>query len=159
MRASQAGIDLIKRYEQFRSKPYDNDGTAGNTTIAYGHLLHPGRINHSISEERYKNGISRIEGESLLRGDLVTAEREVNESVLVQLTQGQFDALVSLAFNVHPGEFKHSTLIKLLNRGDYVGALNRFGEWVRVKVRSGKYETSRGLEQRRRDEEELFRCQ
>jgi lysozyme len=156
MRASQAGIDLIKAYEQFRGKLYDNDGTAGNTTIGWGHLLHPGRINHSSSEERFKNGITKIEAENLLRGDLATMEGEVNSSVHVPVTQGQFDALVSLAFNVHPGEFKRSRLIKMLNRGDYIGALKQFGDWVKVKVRSGKYETSRGLEERRHDEEEMF---
>jgi lysozyme len=156
MRASSAGIDLIKGYEHFRSKPYDNDGTAGNTTVGYGHLLHPGIINHSSSEKKFENGITKAEAENLLRGDLATAEGEVNSSVHVPVTQGQFDALVSLAFNVHPGEFRNSTLIKILNRGDYIGALKQFAEWVRVKARSGKYETSRGLEARRTREEEMF---
>ncbi len=93
----------------------------------------------------------------MLRGDLATVEDEVNSSVHVPVTQGQFDALVSLAFNVPRGEFRRSTLIKMLNGGHYIGALKQFGDWVRVKARSGKYETSRGLEERRRGEEELFR--
>jgi lysozyme len=157
MRASQSGIDLIKRYEQFRSKLYDNDGTAGNTTVGWGRLVHSGRINGSKSEEKFKDGITKIEAEHLLREDLATAESEVNSSVHVSLAQGQFDALVSLAFNVHRGEFMNSTLVMLLNKGNYLGALKQFSEWVRVKARSGRYETSRGLEERRRDEEELFR--
>ncbi len=107
LRASQAGIDLIKRYEGFSDTLYDRDGSAGNTTIGWGHLVHPGRINHSNSEEKFNNGVSKTEGESLLRGDLGTAEGEVNSSVHVPVTQGQFDALVSLAFNVRPGEFRN----------------------------------------------------
>jgi GH24 family phage-related lysozyme (muramidase) len=49
-----------------------------------------------------------------------------------------------------------STLLKLINRGDYIGALRQFDRWVRVEIRSGNFETSRGLQDRRRSEEELF---
>ena len=156
MRASQSGIDLINRYEQFSATLYDHDGTAGNTTIGWGHLVHSGNINQSSSEEKFKNGITKIEAENLLRGDLVTAEGEVNSSVRVPVAQGQFDALVSLAFNLRRREFMSSTLLKLINRGDYIGALRQFDRWVRVEIRSGNFETSRGLQDRRRSEEELF---
>jgi len=72
------------------------------------------------------NGISRSQAARLLRGDLSQAEDAVNRDVQIPLTQNQFDALVSLAYNLGVGAFRGLTLLLLLNNGDYKGAAAEF---------------------------------
>ncbi|KQD16250.1 lysozyme [Acinetobacter baumannii] len=67
------------------------------------------------------------------------------------LTQNQFDALVSLAYNIGSGAFKGSTLLKLLNKGDYKGAADQFLVWNKA---GGK--VMKGLVRRREAERALF---
>lgn len=73
--------------------------------------------------------ISKSKSRELLRSDLRRFENAINECVLVPLLQHQFDALVSLTFNIGEGAFRRSTLVKLLNNGDYKGAANQFLAW------------------------------
>ncbi len=159
MRASQSMIDQIKRTEGLRLHLYDNDG-AGNTTIGYGHLVHLGRINGSEPEE-FKNGITGARADDLFREDLGKAEKPINDLVGVPLTQHQFDALVSLVFNIGSDNFKDSTLLKMLNggssrhTGDYLGAAGQFRVWRDVRI-NGHLQSSPGLKSRRREEETLF---
>lgn len=121
MQTSQRGIDLIKRHEGFSATPYLCP--AGVWTWGYGHTMSMG--------ERQRGGmITRGEAESLLRGDLTTAENAVNRLVTVPLTQGQFDALVSFTFNLGQGALMRSTLLRLLNSGDYANAAAQFKKWV-----------------------------
>jgi lysozyme len=127
MRASQRGIELIKKYEKLPDHPYDRDG-GGNTTIGFGHLIHRGMIDHGTSEQRFEHGVTHFEAERILRDDLRTAERDIDAHVRVPLTQNQFDALASLVFNIGP-QFDGSTLLRLLNLGDYFEAADRFAEW------------------------------
>jgi len=150
MRASRRGIDLIESYEQFLDHSYDKDG-GGNTTIGFGHLIHRGMINHGPSEHRFEHGIGRSEGERILREDLYTAESEINRRVRVPLTQNQFDALASLVFNIG-SQFDSSTLLKLLNNGDYLKAADRFNDW-----HYSRHKPVSGLPSRRSEESKLFR--
>ncbi|MBN6711118.1 lysozyme [Haemophilus haemoglobinophilus] len=73
--------------------------------------------------------ITQAKSREILRADLARFEKAVNDGVEMPLLQHQFDALVSLAFNIGEGAFKRSTLVKLLNRGDYKGAANQFLAW------------------------------
>jgi lysozyme len=50
--------------------------------------------------------------------------------VKVPLKQGQYDALVSFTYNEGAGKFQSSTLLKMLNAGNYAGAAGQFGAWV-----------------------------
>ncbi|HVN63893.1 MAG TPA: lysozyme, partial [Candidatus Binataceae bacterium] len=94
--------------------------------------------------------------EQIFRGDLNRdAEEPVNCSVEVPLAQNQFDALVSLAFNIGENCFKHSTLLKFLNFGDYLGAGKQFCVWDEVRVR-GSLRVCSDLERRRKAEQEMF---
>lgn len=95
----------------------------GKKTIGYGHLLRPGE------EERYCAGITREEARDLLIRDLAIYERAVRDAVKVPLEQHQFDALVSLCFNVGVGEFTTSVMVARLNAGDFDGAAERFAVW------------------------------
>lgn len=141
MQISQAGLDLIREFEGFR--PFAYKDTAGLWTIGIGHKLRPG--------ERYPRGITEAQGEALLEQDAGTAEADVNRLVKVALTQSRFDALADFAYNLGGGALEHSTLLRLLNEGDYAGAANQFPLWDHA---GGK--VSDGLLRRREAERTLF---
>lgn len=139
MRTSAVGINLIKRWEGFRSKAYLCP--ANVWTIGYGHT----------KTAKAGQVISELQAKSLLIRDLAEYEQAVNELVTVPLTQNQFDALVSFAFNVGTGAFSRSTLLRVLNRGEYEKVASQFGRWV-----NGGGRKLPGLVNRRREERELF---
>lgn len=133
-------VDVIKKHEGLRLEAYlptPNDVW----TIGYGHT-------HTTTKGMR---ITEAQAEKLLYRDLAWAEDAVNDFVSVPLTQDQFDALVSFVFNVGAGAFVKSTLLRLLNSGDYKGAAQQFLRWNRQK---GK--VLNGLTRRRQEEMELF---
>lgn len=138
-RISQKGIEHIKRWEGLRTNAYKCP--ANVWTIGYGHTktAKPGMM------------ISHLEAEELLRKDLKRFEDAVRRLVRVPLNQGQFDALVSFAFNVGTEAFRRSTLLRLLNEGKYNTAALQFHRWVYA---GGK--KLPGLIRRRNDEHGLF---
>jgi lysozyme len=138
-------LSLIKEFEGLRLHVYSDP--AGLPTIGYGHLLRPG--------EAFPDGISNEQAEQLLMRDVQWAEDAVNKHVSVQLSQYQFDALVSFTFNVGGNAFAGSTLLKLLNSGDYAGAADQLLRWNKAKV-NGKLQELAGLSRRRQRERELF---
>lgn len=140
MEISQAGLDSIKKHEGLRLRAYRD--AVGIWTIGYGHTgpeVQPGME------------ITEAEAESILREDVMQAESCIEEHVAVDLTQGQFDALCSFIFNLGCGAFERSTLLRLLNEGDYAGAAQQFGRWVNA---GGK--PLPGLVKRRGDELAMF---
>ena len=140
MRTSVAGRRAIQAFEGFRSTPYRDAG--GKLSIGFGHLIKPAE---SFSR------ISYGEAEDLLSQDLRSAENAVNWLVTAPLTQNQFDALVSLVFNIGSGNFAKSTLLKFLNAGDYAQAAGQFARWSLVDGRRLS-----GLVKRREAETQLF---
>ncbi len=86
-----------------------------------------------------------------LAQDLKKFESAVNTAVKVPINQNQFDALVSLTYNIGIGAFKDSTLLKKLNVKDYKGAAEQFPRWNR-----GGGRVLNGLVKRRKIEMELF---
>ena len=140
MRVSEAGIALIKEFEGVRLEAYLCP--AGIWTIGVGSTgpdVVPGLV---ITEE---------EAETRLRRDLRRFERCVTGCVAVPVTQSQFDALVSLAFNIGCAAFRKSTLVRKLNDGDDVSAAQEFIRWNRA----GGVPLA-GLTRRRQSEMELF---
>jgi lysozyme len=107
MHLSSAGLDLLKKSEGFRDRIYAD--VAGFRTIGFGHRLAP--------SEAYPTGITLPQGESILAHDLAIAEAAVERLVKVQLTQGQFDALVDFVFNLGAGRLATSKLLSYLNDG------------------------------------------
>lgn len=148
MRTSDAGIAAIKAHEGLRLEAYKDPGSATGLPITIGHGS-TRRMDGSpwILGDR----ITEAEAEALLRRDLEASERAVAELVTVPLNQAQFDALVSFVFNVGAGAFKSSTMLRLLNAGDYQGAAAQFGRWV---YNDGQ--VLAGLERRRAAERALF---
>jgi len=140
VKTSSKGLELIKEFEGCRLTAYNC--ASGVLTIGYGHTG-PDVFNGQ--------SISMDEAESLLVQDLHRFERAVREVVTVPLTQNQFDALVSFTFNVGAGALSSSTLLRLLNAGDYEGAAGQFSRWV-----NGANGPLPGLVRRRAAEQALF---
>jgi GH24 family phage-related lysozyme (muramidase) len=79
-------------------------------TIGYGHL-----ITSELEFAKYKNGINETKALALLNKDVAASVLAVNESLKVSVTQTEFDAAVSLAFNIGNPSFKISSALKLMN--------------------------------------------
>lgn len=103
MRISQKGIDLIKSFEGFRSEAYICPG--GVVTIGYGHTDGV-NIGDTITKE---------EAEELLTTEVNEFASAVNKCISVELTQNQFDALVSLCYNIGKTGFFNSPVRRLVN--------------------------------------------
>ena len=108
---------------------------AGLPTIGVGHLLtqdelSSGKIIIDSEEVRYGEGLTEAQIIALLGQDLDRFETCVTNSAQVDLTQNQFDALVSFAFNVGITAFRNSTLLKRLNQGNYDEVPNQMRRWV-----------------------------
>lgn len=144
MTVSAKGIDLICSFEGLRLTAYD-DGV-GIWTIGFGTIKYPNGV-------RVKRGdtCTLEQAKSYMKHDLIEFEHTVNSLVKVPLNQNQFDALVSLTYNIGSGAFKSSTLLKKLNLSDYKGAADQFDVWVNA---GGK--RMQGLANRRAKEKSLF---
>ena len=140
MRTSKKGIELIKRFEGLRLKVYKD--AVGLPTIGYGHLIKSGEVFDVISEEQ---------AEQLLKKDLKIFEEHLIKVVKIPLEPHQFDALVSLAFNIGCGAFSKSTLLKYLNQRLLTKAADEILRWNKA---GGK--VLKGLDTRRKHERTLF---
>ena len=139
MNTSQNGIDLIKHFEGCELYAYKCQ--AGVWTIGYGHTkdVEPGM---QITEDDAHN---------MLVEELNEYETYVNTLVSGPLNQNQFDALVSWVYNLGGGNLKASTLLKVLNSGDYEGVPAQIMRWNKA---GGK--VLEGLTRRRQAEADLF---
>lgn len=144
MHVSPSGVDLICNFEGLRLKAYD-DGV-GVWTIGFGTTKYPNGI-----RVRKGDTCTLDQAKAYMQNDLKSFEQTVNNTVKVPLNQNQFDALVSLAYNIGSTAFKNSTLVKRLNEGNYNAAANQFNVWVNA---GGK--RMQGLVNRRAAERTLF---
>lgn len=141
---SDAGLALLCEFEGKRLVAYD-DGV-GVWSIGFGTTVYP-------DGARVKPGdrCTEIQARTYMLQDLKKFETVVRQSVHIQLSQNQFDALVSLAYNIGPTAFRHSTLVKKLNAEDIKGAADQFDVWIYA---GGK--PMQGLIRRRIKEKHLF---
>jgi GH24 family phage-related lysozyme (muramidase) len=139
MKINDAGLKLIKSFEGLHLNAYLC--SAGIWTIGYGHTRNA--VEGSV--------ITELEAEKLLLEDLQDAQSAVDSLVTVELNANQYSALVSFIFNVGFGAFFESTLLKMLNDGDYQGAADQLLRWDKV----GKQKVP-GLTRRRVLERRLF---
>ena len=145
---SDEGLEFIASFEGIRLKLYND--VANNATIGIGHLVHAGPINGSESAE-FAAGISHERALALLKQDASSAASGVRQAVQVKLTQGQFDALVSFAFNVGVGALQQSTLLKELNNANFADVPAQLARWDHA----GNAQLA-ALSRRRQAEGELF---
>ncbi len=144
MHISPSGIDLICNFEGKRLTAYD-DGV-GVWTIGFGTTVYPNGI-------KVKKGdtCTEAQAKAYMAHDLKKFASAVNNAVTVPLNQNQFDALVSLAYNIGTGAFSKSTLVKKLNANDYRSAADQFDVWVNAGDKR-----MQGLVNRRAKEKALF---
>ncbi len=143
MQLSPGGIHYITNIESFRGVVYLDQG--GKPTIGFGHLIQAG--------EDFSKGITYTQGLALFRRDIRRYEQAVNVYVKVPLTQNQYDALVSLCYNIGVNAFAGSTLVKLLNMKKYDAAADQILLWDHLSRRA----ISAGLNRRRHEERAIFK--
>jgi len=144
MRTSQAGLDLIMRFEGFRARSEALPG--GGHVIGHGHTLHA-KANQKITRE---------DALSLLKGhDLPPIERAIVARSLAPLGQNEFDALVAFAFNIGLDSFLDSDVFALVNTGAKLNAAEAMAAWRKARV-DGRVIVVDALVRRRAAERELF---
>lgn len=142
-RISRAAIELLKRFEGFRARAAELPD--GRWTVGHGHTL-TARQGAEVSEK---------DAEDLLLYDLVAVAHVINESVFAPLTQNQFDALCSFAFNVGADHFRHSSVLRRLNEGQHLQAACAMEMWRQAEV-GGERIVVDALVRRRSAEKTLF---
>ena len=139
---SDKGLALIEQFEGLRLDAYPDPASGGDPwTIGYGHT----------SGVKEGDTCTQEEAVEYLRSDCESSDACIDAHVEPELTQNQRDALISLIHNIGCGNFKNSTLCKLLNAGNMEGAGAQFARWDRA---AGK--EMAGLLKRREAEAELF---
>ena len=160
---NQAGFDLIRSFEGIP----DGDPSTVNLdpyldpigiwTIGWGHAIRVGNdflrgaANRARAFALYPGGLTLAQAEALLRADLITRCRDVAAALTRDVNDNQFAALVSFAFNCGTANLKQSTLLRLVNAGDFAGASREFPKWNK----SGG-QVLKGLTRRREAEAALF---
>jgi lysozyme len=145
MKTSDFGLAIIEAFEGFpaRGKPYRCP--AGVLTQGFGHTAAAGG-------EPLGGQWTRAKARVVLRDDLSRVyEPAVRKALKREPTQGQFDAMVSLCFNIGAGAFARSSVVKYFNRGQHEQAAAAFGLWVKATV-GGARKTFDGLVRRRSSE-------
>lgn len=150
---SGGGIDMIKRFEGFRAALYNDP--VGHCTVGYGTLVHKGACNGDASEQPYLHGVTEERATQLLRDEVTGFQRFINDSVTVELNQNQYDALVSFVYNLGTGAFSRSTLLRVLNAGNYAAVPDEIRKWTKGRV-NGQLVDLPGLVTRRNAEASLF---
>ncbi|VVB51679.1 Phage lysozyme [uncultured archaeon] len=117
MQYSKSGLQLTESFEGCKLVAYQD--SVGRWTIGFGHTagVQPG------------DTCTLEQAEAMLAADTAWAQAFVNHIVKMQLTQGEFDALVDFTFNLGSGNFSHSTLLTLVNQGNFSAAANEFQKW------------------------------
>jgi lysozyme len=152
MNLSQRGLDLIKEFEGYHTPLPDGRCIAyicpaGKTTIGWG-CTRGITLGMIWTKEQAEAG---------LRKELAIHEAAVARLVTVDINSNQRDALISFAYNLGNDALSGSTLLKKLNKGDYVGAQAEFMRWIKhTDPNTGKKIDSRGLANRRAKEAALF---
>lgn len=153
MKTSEKGQTLIKKTESFEPRPYRCP--ANIPSIGFGTTRYP----NGKAVTMYDPAITLEQANAYFAHDIERFERDVLSLVKVPITQGQFDALVSFAYNcgsdidddtIAEG-LGDSTLLKKLNAGDYKGAADEFPKWNK-----GAGKVQPGLVKRRAAEREMF---
>jgi lysozyme len=156
MNVSPKAIAMIQHHEGIRYKPYRCP--AKLWTVGVGHVLYPEQGKLPIDQRdgfalrpEDNRQFTKDEVNGILRSDLQRFERGVGQLIPVALTQGQFDACVSFAFNVGLGTLQRSTFRQKVLRGEKDAAIASLLQYCKA---GGK--VLRGLENRRKDEAALF---
>lgn len=114
---SQAGFDLVKRFEGFQSEPLSLPD--GWWLLGFNH----------VTAQEHLEPLTQSSAEDLLRQDLRALEAKLNAHVFVGLTQEQFDALASFVFSIGWEAFRDSAVLRHLNAGAFIAAADCLLAW------------------------------
>lgn len=142
---NDASLDLIKRFEGLKLETYRD--SVGVLTIGYGTTAAAG----VGIDPKPGMKITEAEAEEYLRRAVEKFAEDILPAIKVDVTDNEFGALVSLAYNIGPSAFKKSTVLRKLNAGDRQGAADAFLMWNKA---GGK--VLKGLQRRREAERALF---
>lgn len=143
MKTSQKGINLIISFEGFSSKPYLD--SAGIPTIGYGNTYYPGGKKVTMKDA----AISKEKGAELFSLILPNYEKIVNAKIKINITQNQFDALVSHTYNTGGSD----TLFSLINKKSDFKSIK---EWFTSRYITAGGKVLNGLIRRRKAEADLY---
>lgn len=138
MKISESGLNFIKQNEGLRLKPYlDSVGVA---TIGYGSTFYLNGVKVNLNDK----AITEDEATCILE-NLIKKEFDISTVLKIEVSQNQFDALTDFAYNTGMTKFKSSTLLKVLNQGDFYRASAEFLRWNKPKEIFGRRERERKL--------------
>lgn len=152
MNLSAKGLSLIQEFESYlKAQP---DGSckaykcpAGVWTVGFG-------VTEGVTADTHW---TREEADAAFGREMAKHEKAVQQLVTVSITQNQFDALVSFSYNVGSGALAKSTLLKKLNKRDYLGAADEFRHFTKARdPKTNKKVVLKGLVRRRKAESALF---
>jgi lysozyme len=146
MKIGDAGIALIKEFEGFKKAPYLC--SAGVPTIGYGSTMYADGRKVKLCDV----SISEATALELFHDTLHKYEQTVDKAIIIPLTQNQFDACVSLCYNIGQGNFASSTLVKEINKGEPKEKTSE--QFLRWNKAMGT--VSAGLSRRRKAEQKLY---
>ena len=139
---SKQGLALTESFESCQLTAYADPVRNGIPTIGYGHTGPDVHLGMTCTLQQ---------AQDWLEADIHWAANVVSNTVHVSLTQGEFDALVDLCFNIGAHAFATSTLVALLNASDFNGAALEIDKWDHA---NGK--VIAGLLRRREAETAMF---
>jgi lysozyme len=146
--SEQLVVELLKEFEGFRAEPYPDPATGGAPwTIGYGSTT-------DLSGKpvtRMTAAITEAQAHQLALRDVVAAFKSISQALKVPLTPHEKAAIEDFIYNVGSGNFLSSTLLKLINQGEFALAAKQFEKWTYA---NGK--VMAGLLRRRLVEEQLF---
>ena len=140
MKTSEEGIALIKTFEGCKLRAYLD--AVDVPTIAYGRT----------KDVKIGDICTQQQAEDWLEEELVEYAGYVNEAVKVELTQPQFDSLVSWTYNLGPSNLNRSSMLRVLNTSDYDNVPEQIMRWNKAGGR-----VLPGLVRRREAEAEMFK--
>ena len=156
LKLSKRGINLMKRYEGFRSAPYRD--MVGVNTIGYGNTYYPDRRKVQLSDKHLTEPQAEQLAMDIINLDFAPAVNKIfkDEIASGKLNQNMFDALVSLAYNIGTSALANSNSVTgNIKKGNYKAAADGFLQWNKGRV-NGKLQAINGLTRRRKEERELF---
>lgn len=159
MSLSQRGVDLIAEFEGFRSAPYLD--SVGVPTIGYGNTYYLNDGGSRTPVTLQDAAISKAQAHNLkqqvINADFAPAVNLMfaDEIAKGAISQNQFDALVSLAYNIGVRGLKGSSVYRHIKSGNVTAAADAFMKWNKGRV-NGRLTPIKGLTRRRQKERELF---
>ena len=146
MKVSKECLKMLAHHEGVRQKPYKCP--AGLWTVGVGHLIGDGK---SLPDSWNKT-FTLDEVYDILAKDVARFERGLERYLPIELSQNEYDAILSFCFNLGLGTFQRSTLRQALLRGDKITAIQSL-----LKYNKAGGKVLKGLDNRRKDEAALFR--